>query len=111
VAGYGSNSLAANRSASGSRVTVISASVNAVVTETEYGAVTDYSPAQYATAGTAAVAYDASDATNFPNSSSVTTRVYPSYGPSSRGTAFGGASAYARIQESSERQPLIDTYA
>ena len=44
-------------------------------------------------------------------STAVATRAYTSNAPSSRGTAFGGASAYARTQDLTERHPIIDTYA
>jgi hypothetical protein len=94
------------------RVTVISARVEAVVTQREY------------TPSTNTVAYDAIDDAEFQDvsasslpattgrpSTTVATRAYSSYAASSRGTAFGGASAYARTQDLSERHPIIDTYA
>jgi len=107
---------------SAQRVTVISARVDAVVTQT------DYRP------DTSGAAYDPIDDADFKDlslptlpatsgkpSSAVTRPAYsanaPSaytasaYGFTSRATALGGASAYARTQDLSERHPIIDTYA
>ena len=50
-------------------------------------------------------------ATLSKSASALTSRSYSSYASSSRGSSFGGANAYARTQDLSERHPIIDTYA
>jgi len=87
----------ARAGASSQRVTVFSARVDAVVTETEYTASAD------------TAAYDAIDASSAKYAALPAAAVRPS--AASRGSAYGVASAYARTQDLSERQSIIDTYA
>ena len=106
-----SNSLSVSKIASGSqRVTVISARVDAVVTESEYAP------------STGVVAYDSIDSPQLDDeptlpvatpkpSTTLASSSRGSYTYSSRGTPFGGANAYAQTQDLSERHPIIDTYA
>ncbi len=90
----------ARAGSSSQRVTVFSARVDAVVTETEYTASAD----------TAAYdAIDAIDASSAKYAALPAAAVRPS--AASRGSAYGVASAYARTQDLSERQSIIDTYA
>jgi hypothetical protein len=110
----GSNGDTARNSAN-SRITIISARLEAVVTES------GYSPNTYVP-DTHIVPYEASEvsdpisdsalpATISKSASALTSRAYSTYAASSRGSSFGGASAYARTQDLSERHPIIDTYA
>ncbi len=105
-------SVAAPSAQSTQRVTIISARVAAVVTENEY------------TPSASTIAYDSVDDAEFKDvsasalpaatgkpSTSGATRGYSSYVTSQRATGSGGASAYARTQDLSERHPIIDTYA
>lgn len=112
----GSTSVSARNSANSQRVTYISARFDAVVTDAE---VTDaeYTPSAHVP-DTNIVAYEASDVSNeaalpatTPKTSFMTSHAYSSYASSNRGGAFGGANAYARTQDLSERHPIIDTYA
>jgi len=97
---------------SAQRVTILSARVAAVITQSEYPPRTN------------ALAYDSIDDADFKDispaslpaatgeaSTAVATRAYSTYAASSRATGFGGASAYARTQDLSDRHPIIDTYA
>jgi hypothetical protein len=97
------------------RVTIISARVDALVTDAEYTPTSSVPQ-------TNAVAYDAAEVGDVDNdaglpaaaprpSSVMASRAYSAYASSSRSAAFGGASAYARTQDLSERHPIIDTYA
>jgi len=111
---------AAALNAGAQRVTVISARVDAVVTQhySANGVADDpiadadfndvSSPALPAKSGKASSAvtrpaYSADSAASVYTASA--------YASANRSTAFGGASAYARTQDLSERHPIIDTYA
>lgn len=116
AAASGTAAVSGRNTANSQRVTYFGARFNAVVTDAE---VTDaeYTPSAHV-ADTNVVAYDASDVSNdaalpatTPKTSFMTSHAYSSYASSNRGSAFGGASAYARTQDLSERHPIIDTYA
>ena len=111
----GADTSVPGRNSSNSRITIISARLDAVVTES------DYSPNAYVP-DTHIVPYEAGEvselntasalpATISKGASALTSRAYSSYASSNRGSSFGGASAYARTQDLAERHPIIDTYA
>jgi hypothetical protein len=113
----GSTSLSGRSSSNAinpQRLGIISAHLDALVTDAEYTATSSVTQPT-------AVAYDIGDvddatdeaglpATATRPSSLATSRAYSWYASSSRG-GFGGASAYARTQDLSDRHPIIDTYA
>jgi hypothetical protein len=94
------------------RVTVFSARVDAVLTESEYAS------------STTGFAYDSIDDADFKDvspsalpasagrpSGTVTPRQYAAYATQSGGARFNGADSYARTQDLADRHPIIDTYA
>lgn len=111
------NAVSAANSSNSQRLNSLSTRFGSVVTDAE---VTDaeYTPSTSGT-DTNIVAYEPSDvstdsslpATTSRTSTVTTSRPYSSYAASGRGSAFGGANAYARTQDLSERHPIIDTYA
>lgn len=119
VGGSSSNTVVAGRNGSTlsntQRASLFSARAEPEVTDAEYTPSVSVSDADVV-ADDAADVSDVNDTTALPvatpkNSSLMASRAYSSYASSSRGSSFGGASAYARTQDLSERHPIIDTYA
>jgi hypothetical protein len=113
AASNGITSVSSRNSPNSQRVTYFSARFDAVVTDAEFTPSANVPD-------TNEVANDATDvgdndaalpATLPKTSSALTSRPYSAYASSSRGSSFGGANAYARTQDLSERHPIIDTYA
>ena len=97
------------------RASIFGTRADALVTDAEYtpsAAVSDTDVVPYDAADVGDVGTATALPTTTPKTSSLmSSRAYSAFASSSRGSSFGGASAYARTQDLSERHPIIDTYA